>query len=66
MVDTFYQISDKLPQYISLFQKKLSNFIRIENPISPSVIARLFLQCESKTKYDTLPVPFTCLNMATA
>ena len=47
-----------IPLYLKQTFKLHKNW---KNPISPSIIPRLFLQCESKRKYDTLPAPFTCL-----
>ena len=66
MVDTFYQVSDKLPQYNSLFETNFQTLQELKILFSRSVIPQLFLQCESKRKYDTLPVRFTCLNMPIA
>ena len=51
--------------YLSIWNK-LWNLIRTEKPGPPSVIPQLFLQCESKRKCVTLPLPLTYLNKATA
>ena len=50
MVDTFYQVSDKLPQYNSLFETNFQTLQELKILFSRSVIPQLFLQCESKRK----------------